>query len=41
MTTGMWQLTDVSQWIDELQETLGDIEPETRRAIGQAKLPDN
>ena len=34
----MWQLTDASQWIDELQENLGDIQPQTRDAIGQAKL---
>ncbi|DBA67167.1 TPA: hypothetical protein ACH3X2_001485 [Trebouxia sp. C0005] len=38
MATGMWQLTDANQWIDDLQETLGDIQPQTRHAIGQAKV---
>ena len=34
----MWQLTDVSQWIDDLEQTLTDIQPQTRVAIGQAKV---
>ncbi len=38
MTSGVWQLTDISQWIDDIQESLGDIQPQTRSAIGQAKL---
>ena len=32
------QVADVYQWIDQLQETLGEVEPQTREAIGQAKL---